>query len=179
MKSDSNDSSIKLILYKMVHRNKKPLMAIADETGISANYLVRTALPIDESGARFPLDNLITLVKATKDYSILKHLANLCGFLIVKIPNYNAYKSDGIDLINTYQGYTCDAVKALRNFLNFPDKESYQKVTDSLTRVMEQNVTTQKYIQCLLRSNGIRTMKCEISNTDIIAFNDSEQFKIK
>ena len=76
--------NIKSILYETIHRNKKTVEQIADEIGISANYLYRSGLPLEESGVKFPVDYLTPLMKTTKNYRILEHIAYLCGFLLVK-----------------------------------------------------------------------------------------------
>ena len=50
---------IKDVLHSTVHENVKPVKVIADEIGISSNYLYRAALPDDESGVKFPIQFLI------------------------------------------------------------------------------------------------------------------------
>lgn len=60
--------SIKTILYETSHRNKKSVDQIADEIGISANYLYRVGLPLDESGVKFPLDYLIHATRCLKKF---------------------------------------------------------------------------------------------------------------
>lgn len=57
-------STLKECLYATIHRNKKPLKLIAEEIGMSENYLTRSALPdLEESdtgsGCRFPLKKSI------------------------------------------------------------------------------------------------------------------------
>jgi len=77
---------VKEVLYCTIHENKKGVKQIADEIGISSNYLYRSALPDDESGAKFPIQYLVPLMKSTDDYSLIRHLAKLCGFILVKMP---------------------------------------------------------------------------------------------
>jgi hypothetical protein len=69
-------TTIKECLYNTIHHNDKSLKVIAEEIGMSENYLTRAALPdADESdtgtGCRFPLKKLVPLIKATNDYSVL------------------------------------------------------------------------------------------------------------
>lgn len=81
-------------LYRTIHRNRKPPKAIAEEIGVSENYLYRAALPDpDESdtgtGCRFPLKKLIPLVRATGDYSVLDYIERTLGRVAVALPDGN------------------------------------------------------------------------------------------
>lgn len=78
-------------LYNTIHRSKKPLKVIAEEIGISENYLTRAALPdLEDSdtgtGCRFPLKKLIPLIRATNDYSVLDHIEHSLGRFGVLLP---------------------------------------------------------------------------------------------
>lgn len=77
-------------LYKTIHKNEKPLKAIAEEIGVSENYLTRSALPdADESdtgsGCRFPLNKLIALIKATGDYAVLDYIERVLGRVAIAV----------------------------------------------------------------------------------------------
>ncbi|MBX2976445.1 MAG: hypothetical protein KF721_09940 [Ignavibacteriaceae bacterium] len=137
--------SLKSELYKTVHRNKKSIQQIADETGISANYLYRSGLPLENSGVKFPIEYLIPLMKSTSDYSILNHLSKVCGFLLVKMPRYKNTKVDDIEIVDQYQNATVSTLKKLKDFLNEPTAENYQAVDNALQDVMSKSVTAQKY----------------------------------
>jgi hypothetical protein len=102
-------------LYETIHRNKKTVEQIADEMGISANLLYRYGYD-GETGADFPLKRLIPLMKATNNYKLLKHIANLCGFVCVKIPRAKATKKDDFELREEYQEVTSKAQRALKDF---------------------------------------------------------------
>ena len=87
--------TLKDCLYRTIHRNKKPLKAIAEEIGMSENYLSRAALPDPEesetgTGCRFPLKRLIPLVRATGDYSVLDHIERSLGRVAVNLPTADA-----------------------------------------------------------------------------------------
>lgn len=78
-------------LYNTIHLNKKPLKVIAEEIGISENYLTRAALPDAEdsdtgTGCRFPLKKLIPLIRATNNYSVLDHIEHSLGRFGVLLP---------------------------------------------------------------------------------------------
>lgn len=84
-------NTLKDCLYATVHRNRKPLKLIAEEIGMSENYLTRSALPDPEesetgSGCRFPLKKLIPLIRATGDFSLLDHIEQSLGRVAIKAP---------------------------------------------------------------------------------------------
>lgn len=83
--------TLKEALYDTIHRGEKPLKAIAEEIGVSSNYLTRSALPdLEESetgtGCRFPLNKIIPLVRATNDYSVLDAIEHSLGRIGVLLP---------------------------------------------------------------------------------------------
>lgn len=137
--------SVKTILYETIHRNKKTVEQIADEIGISANYLYRAGLPLDESGVKFPVDYLIPLMKATGNYAILEQIANICGFLLVKEPRVKVPKIESIELVSNYQEVTTLAVRQLKKFLDKPTQENYTEVINTLQVVMTKSAEAKKY----------------------------------
>lgn len=84
-------ATLKDCLYQTIHRNKKPLKAIAEEIEMAESYLTRSALPDpDESetgtGCRFPLKKLIPLIRASDDFSTLDFIEAALGRVAVKLP---------------------------------------------------------------------------------------------
>jgi len=138
---------IKDVLYQTIHENKKPVKQIADEIGISSNYLYRSALPDDESGVKFPLQNLIPLMKATNDYALLRHIAKVSGYIVIKMPKMKADKNEEIDIVDNYQGVALKALNALRVFFAEPTSINYNAVDKALLEVMEKSVSAQKYAE--------------------------------
>lgn len=104
---------LKKILYKTVHRKAESVEEIADRVGCSASLLYRCA-NINDAQARFPLEKLLPLMRATGDYSILKHLASRSGFILYKLPA--KIKPKKIADLNEYQGSFTDAFRALLDF---------------------------------------------------------------
>lgn len=141
----AQNKPIKTILYETIHRNKKSVEQIADEIGISANYLYRAGLPLDESGVKFPLDYLIPLMKVTKNYAILEKIAMICGFLLVKEPRVKNPKIEGTELIADYQDATTLAVRCLKKFLDKPTETNYNDVINALQLVMTKSAEAKKY----------------------------------
>lgn len=142
----AQNKPIKTILYETIHRNKKSVEQIADEIGISANYLYRAGLPLDESGVKFPLDYLIPLMKATGNYAILEQIAWICGFLLVREPRVKMPKEDAIELVIDYQEITTHAVRLLKKFLDKPTQNNYEEVINALKSVMTKSAEAKKYV---------------------------------
>ena len=87
-----NSNTQREALYRTIHLNKKPLKAIAEEIGMSENYLTRAALPEPDeqeggSGCRFPLRKLIPLIRSTDDFSVLDHIEQSLGRVAFKLPS--------------------------------------------------------------------------------------------
>lgn len=141
----AQSKSIKTILYETIHRNKKSVEQIADEVGISASYLYRAGLPLDESGVKFPLDYLIPLMKATNNYVILEKIAMICGFLLVKEPKVRTPRTEGTELVADYQDATTLAVRCLKKFLDKPTESHYSEVINALQTVMTRSAEAKKY----------------------------------
>ncbi|MCK9362099.1 MAG: hypothetical protein M0P74_00630 [Syntrophales bacterium] len=84
-------TTLKDCLYSTIHRNRKPLKLIAEEIGMSENYLLRAALPDTEesdtgTGCRFPLKKLVPLIRETDDFSVLDHIEQSLGRIAIKAP---------------------------------------------------------------------------------------------
>ena len=142
----NRQQTIKTVLYQTIHRNKKSVEQIADEMGISSSYLYRAGLPTDESGVKFPVEHITPLIRATRNNSILEHLASLNGFILVKVPKYKNSKSEEIDMVDEYQEATTKALRALKEFLNKPDLITYNAVDTALQDVMSKSASAQRYV---------------------------------
>lgn len=145
-------NDIKTLLYNMVHRSKKSVAQLADETGISTNYLYRACNPIDESGVKFPVEYLIPLMKATNDYAILANMARICDRIVIKSPHWKNIKGEEVEFISAYQGSTIKALKCLKDFFNEPNKTNLFLVETALQEVMEKSASAQKY--CKKKHDG-------------------------
>lgn len=86
-------------LYSTLHRNTKPLKLIAEEIGVSENYLYRSALPdADESetgtGCRFPLKLLPALIRSTGNFAVLDFIEQSLGRVAFTLPSPDCRLSD-------------------------------------------------------------------------------------
>lgn len=138
---------LKTVLYETIHRNKKSVQQLADETAISSSYLYRAGMPMDQSGVRFPVDFIIPLMKASNDFSILQHLAITCDFIIIKTPRISCSKLERDTIISNYQSKTSAAASALVSFFSKPSLDNYKNAIDTLQSVLECTVSTKKYIE--------------------------------
>ena len=88
----SDNRSIKDALHATIHRHPtKSVAAIAEEIGISENYLYRSALPDQDmdgqgTGCRFPLKALIPLVRATGDFQVVDYIEYTLGRVGIVLP---------------------------------------------------------------------------------------------
>jgi len=81
-------------LYNTVHRNIKPLKAIAEELDTTPNRLTKWVLTDreeypdeDKSNGNFPLRKLVRLIKFTNDYSVLDAIEQCVGRVGVPLPS--------------------------------------------------------------------------------------------
>jgi hypothetical protein len=139
--------SLKTLLYKTIHRNAKSAEQLADEIGISYSYLCCAGLPLDESGVKFPLENIIPLMKAAGDYSVLKHINQLCGFLMVRAPRGFRSKIDEVLAVNEYNALCSAASKLLMEFFHEPSPAKLEDTNAALQAVMECSASLQKRIK--------------------------------
>lgn len=141
-----NQPTIKNILYSTIHRNRKTIEQIADEMGISANSLYKYCYE-GEAGVDMPISRILPLMNITKNYTLLKHIAHLAGFVCVKIPKMASIKKrDEVDILDDYQGCTVVSIKALKDFFNDPTAENYSSAKNALLEVMEKSAQNSKYI---------------------------------
>lgn len=87
--------TLKDALHRTIHRKDKSVAQIAEEIGISENYLYRAALPDQDngpectSGVRFPLSKLVPLIRATADFQVLDVVEHALGRVSFPIPQHH------------------------------------------------------------------------------------------
>lgn len=92
-------NTLRECLYATVHRNRKPLKAIAEEIGAGANHLTRMVLPDPDesetgSGCNFPLKYFIPLLRVTGDLSALDLIEDTLGRVAIPVPKANESLKD-------------------------------------------------------------------------------------
>ena len=87
--------TLKSILYDIIHKHpRKSLEQLAEEIGVSASYLTRSALPDKDdadnpdlaTGCRFPLKKLIPLTRAASDFRLLDYIESSLGRVAFELP---------------------------------------------------------------------------------------------
>lgn len=144
--TEAEMDTIKSLLYATIHRNKKSAAQLADEIGISYSYLCRAGLPTDESGVKFPTEYLVPLMKSAGDYSLLRHLAKLSGFLLIKPPRGFHTKMDESEAVTNYNTLCAVASNLMIEFFRSPSPEKMDAAVTSLHNVMEASASLQKQI---------------------------------
>lgn len=93
--------SLAIHVYETIHRAKKPgtksdvsVDELADLIGCSPSLLYKAVNPNEQVDIK--LSWLIPLMKATGNFTILRHLAIRCGFVLVKIPRARKMKPEEI-----------------------------------------------------------------------------------
>ena len=141
--------TMKEVLWETIHNGKakKTVDQLADEIGCSKSYLYRGALPYDEdggSGCRFPLDFLLPVMLAQKDYSVLHHLAHDTGHLLVRISRGKALKPEGL---NEFQKTFTKAFGLLLKFFDDPGAHDKQEVMEQLYKLMSETEGYRKAVE--------------------------------
>jgi len=139
--------SIKYLLHETLLTSKKSVNQLGDETGISASYLYRACNPEDESNVRFPLDYFVPLMMATNNFSVLKHIANLCGFVLTLLPKLKVNKKEKNQFVADYQEASVNATKKLIDYFNESSETNYKEWTLALQQVLEKTVAAKHLIE--------------------------------
>ena len=75
-------------VWTTVHRSKLSVPELADTIGCSTDLLYKAASVNEPTDLK--LSWLIPLMRATRNYAILQHLASRLGFVLVKLPRTRA-----------------------------------------------------------------------------------------
>ncbi len=122
---------LKTSLYLTIHGSKKSVEQIADECGITANYLYRSCLE-GESGCRFPLDLLLPLMQATGDYQVLDHINRRTGRVTASAPRVRALKKKDANTVNEIQRNFNEAFSQFLKFWSTGDISMKRELVNTL-----------------------------------------------
>lgn len=94
MRDKREARTLKEALYNTIHHHPTlSVEAIAEELGMAASYLYRSATPDPDtdgpnaSGVRFPAKQLVPLIRVTSDYQTLDYMERALGRVAVVIPS--------------------------------------------------------------------------------------------
>jgi hypothetical protein len=86
--------TLKEALYNTIHRHPRlSISAMAEQLNMAESYLYRSALPDQDtdgpeaSGVRFPLKQLVPLIRLTGDFQALDMIENSLGRVAIPIPS--------------------------------------------------------------------------------------------
>ena len=89
----SHARTMKQCLYDTIHHHPKlSIESIAEQLDMAPSYLYRAALPDMDmdgekaSGVRFPLKQIVPLIRITQDYQVLDHIEFTLGRVAVPLP---------------------------------------------------------------------------------------------
>ncbi len=95
------------VIKEMALNKNQTVEEIADLMGVSANLIYRWGLDGD-SGVDMPSSKVIQLTHSTKNLSLIKHYANSCGCVVIKIPFNKSSKKNKLQLAQEYQSAIAD-----------------------------------------------------------------------
>jgi len=126
---------LKRYIYSTVHRGRPTVEELADGLGCSSSLLYRCANPNDPA-ARFPLEKLLPLMRLTKDYSILRHIAARAGFALFRIPPKR--KTRTIFGLTEFQALFAKTFQCLLNFV--AHKATKEEVLEEVDKLLSRTV---------------------------------------
>lgn len=123
------------------HKDGQGIEELADLLGVKPAMVYRLSNPFDED-ARINSKHIIPLMQHTKNYSLLKHIAQRCGFLCVKLPRVRSSKETEIGL---YQRRQAEAIRAVVAF--FQRQMSVDEALEAVRKEMESAAGFMKAIE--------------------------------
>jgi len=105
--------------------------ALAEAIGYSPSMLYRATNPGD-GGARLDALRLPALIRETKDDRIVRYLAHLRGYLLVKVPRVRRAKEDEVAELQRHQA---EAIQALVGY--FAGQHGQAETIEALRQEME------------------------------------------
>jgi len=124
---------------------KKGREQIADELGVGYSNFSRMLNPNDE-GARFPAELLIPVMKATGNYSPLKHIAARTGHLVINVKRLRVPKGQAgerdvqMALHETFNSL----MKHIMDFMKEPSLKTKEKLLKALDAHLGEGVAARK-----------------------------------
>ena len=125
-------STLSKKVYTTIHRGKLSVDELADRIGCSSSLLYKAASPDDPVDLK--LNWLIPLMEATKNYSMLHHLANRLGFVCVRIGRSRRMKPEEVA---AHQSKLAEYQHAITKFITgqIEKDECLEIVNDTLTQI--------------------------------------------
>ena len=132
------NQSLDQALHDTFHGSRKSPKAISEECGVKYNYMARMVLN-GESGCNFPVHLLIPFMQSAKNYSVLKVLANSCGFLLVKRPRCASSRKSQERSLRGWQSGFARMMESVIRFIDEPSGKRQSEALDGITAHLEES----------------------------------------
>lgn len=134
-------------LHRTIHGQKQTIDQLAQATGFKAATLYRYGLPPETSGLDLPLRKAVPIMKAANYYGVLKAMADLCGFLLVRPPRARRNQQDEDELVHDYQAQCHATVSALLEFFKAPNVQLCRAAMETLRQTAIASIGIEKRLK--------------------------------
>ncbi len=133
-----NDNDLSREIRETIQDKNGPSVgAIGDDIGSGESTVYKWGLAETESGHPMPITKLIPLMRATRNFRILRHIAHRCGFALIKIPFRNIRARGEKDVQDLLRA-TGQATNDLIAIYNDNGDKSVDDVKDALWSAIEE-----------------------------------------
>lgn len=124
-------------LYQTVH-GKFSVREISEATGIPENTIYRSATGfLPGSGISPSLRNVVLIMKATRDFRVLRFIANWFGFMLVRHPRCRRNRAEDRIWVSQLQAYHLAAAESLLAYQAVPSVKNLKLCIAALYLAME------------------------------------------
>lgn len=143
-------SNLKIAANKLIFGKSKTYDAydLANLVNRSYNYLWKIADINSEHP--IPIEIIVPIIKAKKDYTILDIICWECGGILVKLPKTLSSKNDH-ETITSFQLVTAEAVESLTKAIHEPTEENLKKCLEKLKDCTKESISAHKYAEKKLK----------------------------
>lgn len=126
-------------LYATIHGRKLTIAELSAATDLSESLLYRSALAYTETPSATPpsLRLVILVMKATRDFRVLKFICNYFGFICLRLPRVGRNKKDNLVKISELQELHAVTIQYLLEYARNPTKDSQKNSVKSLYLCIE------------------------------------------
>ncbi len=108
--------------YALIHQGRYSVSKLSEITGIPETTIYRNAMGFMDvsSGLTPSLKNTILYMKTQRNFSVLKLIANYCGFILGKLPRVGRNKKDTAEKIADLQELHAKTIRCLLEYNRMP-----------------------------------------------------------
>ena len=137
--------SVKELVYELIHVPTKSVSIddLAKHVLKSKNYLYRISSPTED--LPFPIEIAHEAQRLKKNVKLYQYLLNDLGFGIFKLPGTAMNKKDENSMASEYGTAASYAVKSLMDFIQYPTKQTHERLQEAFSQLINNTVSVQKY----------------------------------